>query len=50
MGTARLLHPAETQAARRLLARKYVTSRLGNWFAAPAHPASAMLGIALTLR
>ena len=30
-GTARLLDDAETQALRRLLARKYVLSRLGNW-------------------
>jgi uncharacterized protein len=32
-GTARLLDPADTEVARRLLARKYVSSRLGNWFA-----------------
>jgi PPOX class probable F420-dependent enzyme len=32
-GTARLLDEAETQAGRALLARRYVTSRLGNWFA-----------------
>jgi len=32
-GTARLLDEAETELARRLLARKYVLSRLGNWAA-----------------
>ena len=32
-GTARLLDEAETEAGRRLLARRYVLSRLGNWFA-----------------
>jgi uncharacterized protein len=31
-GTARLLDEAETEAGRALLARKYVMSRLGNWF------------------
>jgi PPOX class probable F420-dependent enzyme len=30
-GTARLLDEAETEAARRLLRRRYVTSRLGHW-------------------
>jgi PPOX class probable F420-dependent enzyme len=30
-GTARVLDEAGTQAARTLLARKYVMSRLGNW-------------------
>ena len=50
-GTARLLDPVETQAARRLLARKYLTSRLGNWFARLLHiRRPAMVGIALTLR
>jgi uncharacterized protein len=49
-GTARLLDPAETQAARRLLARKYLTSRLGNWLARLLHiRRPAMIGIALTL-
>jgi hypothetical protein len=32
-GTARLLDDAGTDAARRLLARKYVLSRVGNWLA-----------------
>jgi PPOX class probable F420-dependent enzyme len=30
-GTARLLDEAETETGRRLLARKYVLSRIGNW-------------------
>ena len=50
-GTARLLDPAETKAARQLLARKYLTSRLGNWFAQLLHiRRPPMIGIALTLR
>ena len=49
-GTARLLDPPATQAARRLLARKYLTSRLGNWFARLLHiRRPAMVGIALRL-
>jgi PPOX class probable F420-dependent enzyme len=32
-GTARLLDAAQTERARTLLARKYVMSRVGNWFA-----------------
>jgi uncharacterized protein len=32
-GTARLLDDTETQQARRLLARRYFLSRVGNWFA-----------------
>lgn len=32
-GTARLLDEAETAVARRLLARKYLLSRVGNWLA-----------------
>jgi uncharacterized protein len=31
-GTARLLDEADTQTGRTLLARKYVMSRMGNWF------------------
>jgi len=31
-GTARLLDEADTQTGRTLLARKYVLSRMGNWF------------------
>src|SRR5215813_6307224 len=36
-GTARLLDEAETLAGRALLARKYVLSRLGNWFTRVLH-------------
>ena len=32
-GTARLLDEAGTEAGRTLLARKYLMSRIGNWFA-----------------
>ena len=32
-GTARLLDDDETALARKLLARRYVMSRVGNWFA-----------------
>jgi hypothetical protein len=32
-GTARLLDEADTLAARRLLARKYLSSGIGNWLA-----------------
>ena len=31
-GRARLLDPADTETARMHLARKYVLSRIGNWF------------------
>lgn len=31
-GTARLLDEAGTEGGRRLLARKYLLSRIGNWF------------------
>jgi PPOX class probable F420-dependent enzyme len=31
-GTARLLDEAGTETGRKLLARKYVLSRMGNWF------------------
>ena len=36
-GTARLLDAADTQAARGLLARKYLLSRLGNWVTGILH-------------
>jgi PPOX class probable F420-dependent enzyme len=50
-GTARLLDPTETQAARRLLAGKYLMSRLGNWFARLLHiRRPLMIGINVTLR
>jgi len=48
-GTARLLDEAGTQTARTLLARKYVLSRLGNWFARVLHlRRPPVIGIAVT--
>ena len=50
-GTARLLDPAGTAAARRLLARKYLSSRLGNWFAKLLRiRRPQMIAIAVTLQ
>jgi PPOX class probable F420-dependent enzyme len=49
-GTARLLDGAGTTAARALLARKYLMSRLGNWFTTVLHlPKKPVIGIAVTL-
>jgi PPOX class probable F420-dependent enzyme len=31
-GTARLLPPSETETARRLMERRYVSARIGGWF------------------
>ncbi len=48
-GTARLLDDAETQTGRALLARKYVLSRMGNWFARVLHVRRRpLIGIAVT--
>jgi PPOX class probable F420-dependent enzyme len=48
-GTARLLDAAGTDSARRLLAEKYVLSRLGNWFARVLHiRRRPLIGIAVT--
>ena len=48
-GSARLLDQAETQAARALIAGKYVMSRLGNWFAKTLHlRKQPVIGIAVT--
>ncbi len=48
-GTARLLDDAATQASRRLIARKYLLSRLGNWFTNVLHLRKApVIGIAIT--
>ena len=48
-GTARLLDEAETEAGRSLLARKYVMSRLGNWFTKVLRLRKrAVIGIAVT--
>ncbi len=49
-GIARLLDEADTNTARKLLARKYVTSRVGNWFARILHlRRQPLIGIAVTL-
>jgi hypothetical protein len=48
-GTARLLDQAGTEAGRRLLARKYVMSRIGNWFTRILHlHRRPLIGIAVT--
>lgn len=48
-GTARLLDAAGTEAGRTLLARKYVLSRMGNWFTRILHlPKRPVIGIAVT--
>jgi len=49
-GTARLLDEAQTEAGRALLARKYVTSRLGNWVSRVLRlRRKPLIGIAVTL-
>jgi PPOX class probable F420-dependent enzyme len=49
-GTARLLDDADTEAGRRLIARKYVMSRLGNWFTKVLRLRKRpVIGIAVTL-
>lgn len=48
-GTARLLDEAGTARVRALIARKYLLSRLGNWFARIARlRRPPMIGIAVT--
>jgi len=48
-GTARLLDETDTQSARTLIARKYVLSRLGNWFTKVLHlRRRPTIGIAIT--
>jgi PPOX class probable F420-dependent enzyme len=48
-GTARLLDGPATLHARRLIARKYLTSRLGNWLARVFHiRRRPLVGIAVT--
>ena len=48
-GTARLPDAAGTETGRTLLARKYVMSRLGNWFARVLHVRRPpLIGIAVT--
>lgn len=49
-GTARLLDEADTKAGRKLLARKYVLSRVGNWLTSILHlPKRPVIGIAVAL-
>ncbi|MZD04045.1 PPOX class F420-dependent oxidoreductase [Streptomyces sp. SID5785] len=49
-GTARLLDEEETAAAQVLLGKRYVTSRVGNWFAKVLRlPKKPNIGIAVTL-
>ena len=48
-GTARLLDEADTETGRTLLARKYVVSRMGNWFTKILHlRRRPVIGIAVT--
>jgi len=48
-GTARLLDEDDTAAGRRLLARKYLLSRLGNWVTRVLHlRKSPVIGIAVS--
>jgi PPOX class probable F420-dependent enzyme len=48
-GTARLLDDADTETGRKLLARKYFLSRIGNWFARTLHlRRPPVIGIAVT--
>ncbi|MEU8075542.1 PPOX class F420-dependent oxidoreductase [Catellatospora citrea] len=48
-GTARVLDDAGTQHVRRLIARKYLMSRVGNWAARVLHlPKKPVVGIAVT--
>jgi PPOX class probable F420-dependent enzyme len=49
-GTARLLDETGTAAARELLERRYVISRIGNWFSRVLRlRRPAVIGIAITL-
>lgn len=49
-GTARVLDDAGTRKVRKLIGRKYVSSRLGNWFVRVLHlPKKPVVGIAVTL-
>ncbi|WP_338703923.1 PPOX class F420-dependent oxidoreductase [Streptomyces sp. Q6] len=49
-GTARLLDDAGTATARTLLARRYLMSRVGNWFARTLHlPKKPVVGISVTV-
>lgn len=49
-GTARVLDDAGTQKVRKLIARKYVSSRVGNWFVRVLHlPKKPVIGIAVAI-
>ncbi|GAA1799816.1 PPOX class F420-dependent oxidoreductase [Planosporangium flavigriseum] len=48
-GTARLLDESDTETVRGLIARKYLLSRVGNWFAKILHlRRRPLVGIAVT--
>lgn len=48
-GTAKVLDDAGTQKVRELIARKYLSSRVGNWLARVLHlPKKPVVGIAVT--
>ncbi len=48
-GTARLLNDADTQAGRTLVARKYLTARMGYWLVKTLHVRRPpVIGIAVT--
>ncbi|REH17937.1 hypothetical protein BCF44_14017 [Kutzneria buriramensis] len=48
-GTAHLLDETQTSNARALLAKRYIASRVGNWFARALHlKRDPMIGIAIT--
>lgn len=48
-GAGRLLDEADTEIGRTLLARKYLLSRMGNWFTRILHlPRRPVIGIAVT--
>ncbi|MBU3868677.1 PPOX class F420-dependent oxidoreductase [Streptomyces sp. 4503] len=49
-GTARLLDQDSTMAAQDLLGKRYITSRIGNWFVKVLHlPKKPNIAIAITL-
>ncbi|MEV5607429.1 PPOX class F420-dependent oxidoreductase [Streptomyces sp. NPDC052225] len=49
-GTARLLDEAGTETVRTLIAKRYLTSRVGNWFARVLHlPKKPVIGISVTV-
>ena len=49
-GTAQILDDDGTQTARAIVARKYLLSRVGNWFAKTFHlPKAPVVGISVTI-